>query len=154
MIENPEIVEVSEQHAAVLRLTIPRSEIQQVMAPAIGEVIATVFSQGLAPTGPIFTYHFRVDPEVFDFNVGVPVASPIAPTGRVTAGKLPAVRAARAIYQGPYERLGSAWGELCEWISSQGLSAAKEAWESYVVGPESSSDPASWRTELYRPLIG
>ena len=26
-------------------------------------------------------------------------------------------------------------------------------WERYVIGPESSPDPADWRTELVQPLV-
>jgi effector-binding domain-containing protein len=153
MIDQPHIVQTEAAHTAVVRLIIPRSQIQEVMGPAIGEVFAVIGSQGVAPAGPVFSRHFRMDPQVFDFEVGVPVGAPVTPSGRVIASELPAARAARTVYQGPYEGLGDAWGEFDRWLTGQGLATAPGLWECYVVGPESGPDPASWRTELNKPLV-
>jgi effector-binding domain-containing protein len=64
------------------------------------------------------------------------------------------MRVARTVYRGPYEGLGTAWGEFNAWIAANGHTPAPDLWECYVAGPESSPDPATWRTELNRPLIG
>jgi effector-binding domain-containing protein len=122
------------------------------MGPAIGEVMGAIAAQGVAPAGPVFSHHFRMDPDVFDFEVGVPVTRPVADTGRVRVSELPAATVARTVYQGPYEGLGAAWGEFGTWIASEGHEPAADLWECYVAGPESSPDPATWRTELNRPL--
>jgi hypothetical protein len=37
-------------------------------------------------------------------------------------------------------------------IAAAGHEPGQDLWECYVAGPESSPDPASWRTELSRPL--
>ena len=95
-----------------------------------------------------------MDPAVFDFEVGVSVTKPVISQGRVLPGVLRATNVARAMYSGPYEGLGAAWGEFEEWIVSNGYKAAPDLWEFYVTGPESGSDPAKWRTEFNRPLIG
>ena len=153
MLDEPQIVETQAQPTAVIRLTIPRAEIQKVMGPAIGEVIAAAAAQGVGLAGPVFSHHFKMDPAMFYFEVGVPVSGPIKPTGRVVASQLPAGRAvARTIYRGPYDGLGAAWGEFCQWISAQGHKTADNLWERYLAGPESSPDPAKWETELNRPL--
>ena len=153
MIDTPKIVDTSALVTAVVRLTVPRTEIQTVMGPAIQEVLAAVAAQRLQPTGPIFSRHLRMDPDVFDFEVGVPVKLPVTPTGRVIASALPAVRAARTEYHGGYEGLGAAWGEFETWMQSHGHAAASGLWESYVTGPESGQTPDHWRTELTRPLL-
>jgi effector-binding domain-containing protein len=94
-----------------------------------------------------------MDPDVFDFEVGIPVAAnAFAPAGRVQPGALPAATVARAIHRGGYEGLGDAWEELDAWITAQGHQRAPGMWESYVAGPESSATPADWRTELNRPI--
>ncbi|QDU65866.1 GyrI-like domain-containing protein [Engelhardtia mirabilis] len=153
MLENPHVTSTARQPTAVIRFTIPRDEIQAVMGPAIGEVMATVKAQGLGPAGPVFSRHFRMDPEVFEFEVGVPVPRAVEPAGRVVASELPATRVARAVYRGPYEGLGQAWGEFIAWIEAQGLEHGPSLWESYVAGSESGSDPTAWRTEFNRPLV-
>src|SRR5262249_13013904 len=105
MLDTPQIVKVAVRQTAVIRLTVPRAEIVQVMGPAICEVMATVAAQGLTPAGPVFSHHFRVHPEMFDFEVGVPVASPVSAAGRVKPGELPAATVGRTVYHGPYEGL-------------------------------------------------
>lgn len=153
MLTTPEIAQTEAQSTAVIRLTIPRAEIQNAMGSGINELMATLATQGIAPAGPIFSHHLRMDPEVFDFEIGIPVAAPVAPEGRVKAGELPAAKVARTVYQGGYEGLGGAWGEFNGWIAENGHTAAENLWEFYVAGPESGDDPAGWRTELNRPLV-
>lgn len=152
MIEPPQITQTAAQQAAVIRLTIPREEIREVMGPGIGELMAAVAAQGIAPTGPVFSHHFRMDPKVFDFEIGVPVSAPVSAAGRVKPGQLPAATVARTVYHGSYEGLGPAWGEFGAWIADEGHTPAADLWECYVAGPESSPNPAAWRTELNRPL--
>ena len=94
-----------------------------------------------------------MDPAFFDFEIGVPVAAPVASAGRVTASSLPAARVARAVYAGPYEGLAGAWGELDAWIREQGLTGRPSLWEVYAVGPESGPDTSKWQTILHRPLV-
>jgi hypothetical protein len=36
----------------------------------------------------------------------------------------------------------------------KGSQHAADLWERYIAGPESTADPAGWRTELSRRLIG
>lgn len=153
MIEAPQITQAAAQPAAVIHLTIPRAEIRNVMGPGIGEVMSTVTAQGIGPAGPVFSHHLRMDPDTFDFEIGVPVTAPVAATGRVRPGQLPAARVARTVYHGPYEGLGAAWGEFDAWIKDNGYTPASDLWERYVTGPESGSDSATWSTELNRPLI-
>ncbi|MBI4957511.1 MAG: GyrI-like domain-containing protein [Myxococcales bacterium] len=153
MLDEPRIVETERQETAVIRLTVPRAEIQKVMGPAIAEVLGALAAQGVAPAGPVFSHHVRMSPDVFDFEVGVPVAAPVKPVGRVQASELAAAKVARTVYRGPYEGLATAWPELTAWIEAAGHRPAANLWEVYAAGPESSPDPASWRTELNRPLL-
>src|SRR5258707_923660 len=90
MIDKPHIVQTEAELTAAIRLTIPRAEIQSVMGPAIAEVMAAIAAQGIAPAGPVFSHHLRMDPDTFDFEVGVPVMAPVSATGRVKASQLPA----------------------------------------------------------------
>lgn len=154
MLDTPRIIQTAAQQTAVIRLTIPREEIRQVMGPGISEVMAAIAAQGITPAGPVFSHHPRMDPDLFDFEVGVPVTAPVAAMGRVRAGQLPAATVARTVYHGPYEGLGAAWGEFMEWIKAAGHTPGPDLWECYVAGPEASPDPATWRTELNKPLLG
>ena len=154
MIDAPQVTESADQLTAFIPLVVPRTEIQAVMGPAIREVYDALAAQRIAPAGPWFTHHLRRPTDTFDFEVCVPVSAPVTAAGRVKPGRWPAMKVARAVYCGPYEGLAAAWGEFCAWIEAVGYTPAPDLWERYVVGPESSPDPASWRTELNRPLIG
>jgi effector-binding domain-containing protein len=154
MIDTPQITQTAAQLTAIIRLTVPRAEIGTVMGPGIGELMAAVSAQGITITGPWFTHHLRMDPDVFDFEICVPVAAPVSAAGRVGPGQRPAAKVARTVYHGAYEGLGPAWGELNAWIAARGLTPGLDLWEIYAAGPESNPDPATWRTELIRPLAG
>jgi effector-binding domain-containing protein len=153
-LDAPEIAETTTQLTALIHLTVPREKIRTVMGPGIGELMSTIAAQGIAPAGPWFTHHLRVDPDIFDFEISVPVTAPVAATGRVQAGQRPAARVVRTVYHGGYEGLPAAWGEFDQWIAANGLEPGTELWECYVSGPESDPDPVTWRTELSRSLSG
>lgn len=140
------------QESAVIRLTIPKAQVAQLMGAAIGELMSTVAAQGAGPAGPLYSYHHRGDPDVFDLEVGVPVSQPISPTGRVTPGELPAVKVVQTVYSGPYEGLGDGWCEFMQAVEAGDYDLDTPFFERYVAGPESSPDPAQWRTELNRVL--
>lgn len=153
VLDRPQITQTAAQLTATIHLTIAREEIHKVMGPGISELMAAVAAQGIATAGPIFSYHLRMDPDIFDFEIGVPVTAPITAVGRVKPGQLPAATVARTVYHGAYEGLGGAWGEFMAWIAAEGHTPGPNLWECYLTGPESSPDPANWRTELNRPLI-
>jgi effector-binding domain-containing protein len=152
VLATPQIIQTDVQEAAVIRLIVPRSEMRTVFGPAIGELMAALAAQGVEPVGAVFAHHLKMSADTFDFELGVKVSAPVKPTGRVQPGQLPAAKVARTVYSGPYEGLPAAWGEFNKWMSANGYEQAENLWEVYSVGPQSSPDPATWRTELNRPL--
>jgi effector-binding domain-containing protein len=153
MIETPQIVDTPAQVVAIVHIETPRSKIQHVMGPGIGEAMAAAKAQGIGPTGPWFAHHLKMTPEEFNFDICVPVSAPATAVGRVAPGQRPAIKVVRTVYHGPYEGLGGAWGELTAWVEANGYKTAGDLYECYLVGPESTPDPAQWRTELSRPVI-
>ena len=152
MIDTPQITQTTPQLAAMIHLTIPRHERRSAMGPGISEVMAAVKAQGIGPAGPWFTHHRKMDSATFDFEICVPVTSPVTPVGRVKPGTFAAMKVARTIYHGDYEGLGEAWGEFKAWIAANGHAMGPELFECYPAGPESSPNPSDWRTELSQPL--
>lgn len=152
MLETPELINVTPQTTAVIRLNIPCEECQQHFGPAVAELFAELGRQGIAPAGPLFDHHFSSPDTHFDFEIGVPTSKPVTPNGRVIASERPAFRAAKAVLGGDYEQLPDAWPEFMQWITAQGLQPANDLWQIFAKGPETDPDPASYRTELIRPL--
>jgi len=153
MIEEPPVVEISAQLVATIHVETPRSKVQEVMGPGISEAMAAVQEQGIGPAGPWFAHHLKMTPEVFDFDICVPVSAPVTAVGRVTPWQRPALKVVRTVYHGPYEGLSGAWHEFARWTEGNGYEVAGDLYECYVVGPESSPHPSSWRTELSRRVI-
>jgi effector-binding domain-containing protein len=154
MIDTPRIVRTEVVPTACIHLTVRPDEMMKVMGPGYRELMAALESQGIAPAGPWLNHFLKIAPGIFDFELSVPVPRPVKPVGRVRPGELPATTVARTVYHGPYEGLPGAWPELDAWISAQGRKPVGILWEVYLAGPESSADPARWRTELNRPLAG
>ena len=152
MIDTPTIQVTARQSTAIIHVTIPREQIRAVMGPGYRELLDALRAQGIVPAGPWFTRHLRMDPQMFDFEIGVPVDIPVVPMGRVTNGDLPSATVARTIYHGNYEGLPSAWRAFDAWIAAEGRVASPSLWETYVTDPKVDPDPAAWRTELTRPL--
>ena len=152
MLDKPYVTLTEEQLTAVVHLRVSRDEIKDVMDVAIQEVLSALAAEGVKPTGPCFSFHFKRPTDTFDFEVGFPVGSAVVPRGRVKMSTLPAGMVACKVYRGPYEGLGAAWGQLFAWMESERLSGKGSLWESYVSGPESTPDPQNWRTELNCPL--
>lgn len=150
--EAPQVTERPAGRVAAIHLTIPRNEISAVMGPALQELYGVLASQGVQPSGPWFTHHLEMKPDIFDFEVCVPVTSPVRDEGRVVAREHSARRVARTVYRGSYEGLSGAWGGLMKWITEQGHTPAADLFECYAAGPETGADASAWRTELSRPL--
>jgi effector-binding domain-containing protein len=152
MLANPQVIQTRAQIAAIIHLTVPRKEMMKVFGPAAGELMAILAGQGVAPLSAIFAHHLKMSPDIFDFELGVLVPAPVRAEGRVKAGELPAAKVARTVYSGSYEGLPAAWSEFDKWMRDNGHAQAADLWELYSVGPQSTPDPAEWRTELNRPL--
>ncbi|HEY1986203.1 MAG TPA: GyrI-like domain-containing protein [Terracidiphilus sp.] len=152
MIERPQIVTTEAVTMAKIYARIPTSAIRQEMGKLVQELVGGIRAQNVDITGPWFTHHLHRPGEFFDFEVCMPVAAEVKAEGRMEPGVWPAMEVVRAVYPGGYEGLPGAWGEFMAWTQSQGVTISEEIWERYLIGPESGSDPAKWRTELNREV--
>lgn len=152
MIDTPKIVDTEAKLTAVIHLEIPRDQMATQFEPAMEELLSVLATQQIEPQGAVFAYHFRMPPGRFDLEVGFFVDATVVATGRVTASQLPATKVARTIYTGPYEGLHDAWGQFNAWLDSQDIKRAEELWEHYVVGPQTTTNPEEFKTELNRLL--
>ena len=153
MQDEPKIYRTESQLVATLHVTVSRDEIREVMNPALKELVEAVKQQKVTITGPWFTHQFRMNPDVFDFDIGVPVESAIRADARVKPGVYPSIKVVETIYHGDYEGLGEAWEEFLAWIDSRGYSVSEDFYECYLVGPEHVDDAEQWQTRLTKPLL-
>lgn len=108
MIDAPHIAQTVAQQTAIIRLTIPRAKMMTAFGPAVGELMSVLAAQGISPAGPVFAHHLKITPGIFDFEVGVAIATPVIAAGRMKPSEWPAMKVARTGYRGPYEGLPDA----------------------------------------------
>jgi len=154
MIDTPQMVQTQELDTAVIRFRIKRAEMMTVFGPAVQEVLDALKAQGVAPASAVFAFHHSMPPGEFDFEMGVIVAQPTRPSGRVVPGKLPATTVMRTVYHGGYEGLPGAWGEFDAWMKHEGVKQGEALWELYDKGPHTGPDPSKWETVLNRVVAG
>jgi effector-binding domain-containing protein len=78
-------------------------------------------------------------------EVGVQVAGPFPPQGRVVPSELPAGRVVATVHRGPYDRLGEAHEAVHRWAAAHGHTLGRVRWEIYGDWAE---DPAALETEV------
>jgi len=147
------VTEVGEQRVASIREVIPMERIRDFFDAAFRELAQVVQAQDAVITGPPFARYRGRPAQTVDVEVGFPVAQPVPGDGRVRASTLPAARTVQAEHVGPYEGLADTYDEVHRWIGEHHLTATDEMWEIYLTGPESGSEPASWRTQVVQPIV-
>ena len=84
--------------------------------------------------------------DVPNVEVGVQVAGPFPPVGRVVPSVLPAGRVVATVHRGAYDQLGAAHDAVHRWAAAHGHVLSRVRWEIY--GDWSDDDPAAVETEV------
>lgn len=95
--------------------------------------------------------------ELFTYGAGPltvfrPVRDP-RPSGRIEAVDLPGVELAVTVHPGPHDDIDVTFGRLGAWVVDHALAVAGPIYETYVVGPRDTPEPARWRTEIGWPVF-
>jgi effector-binding domain-containing protein len=144
----PEIVELAERPAAVVRVDAALAELPRVLGEAFGLVARTIADSGATIAGHPFVRYLSFG-ERIDAEVGFPFAGTLVPTDRVAQTMLPGGRAVTTTHVGPYDEIATAWERTVAWMGEQQLECAGSAWEAYLTGPD---DPGPPVTEIYWPI--
>jgi hypothetical protein len=110
----------------------------------LSEVWAFVRGSDLSPGRNVMLYK----DDVPNVEVGVEVAGPFAPHGRVVSSALPAGRAARAVSRGAPspEGLAAAYDAIHTWCAANGVEPTRVHWEVYDHWRD---NPDSFETQIY-----
>lgn len=149
-----EVRTLAPQQTAVVRDTVPISEIGSFISRAFSEVGEYLGRTATPMTGPPFSCYFRMPSDTVDVEAGFPTLAPIAGEGRVIASTLPGGPVAVTTHYGPYEGVAEAYEAIFRWIEENGRQAAGlHFWEVYYTDPAEAPDPAKWRTDVFVPLV-
>ena len=146
------LLERAPQPTAVVRATIPVSEIPAFLGHAYAAVMQVLASQHIAPKDAPFAYYLKAPTATVELEAGFPIAAQCAPAGEVLPGELPGGTIATTTHVGSYETLVDTYNVLMAWISKQGLVRGEAMWEIYLTDPQQEPDPANWRTQIFWPV--
>jgi effector-binding domain-containing protein len=154
----PKIEDRSEKPYVGTRTQATTDDLPMVIPQLLGEVLAWVGKQGVAPAGaPFIRFHVINMETTMDVEIGVPVASALAGDGRVSPGVLPAGQYATLVYAGVENGI-EANKVLIDWAREQGIEwdawdteaghAFRARYETFLTDPNADPDQANWETEV------
>ncbi len=87
-----------------------------------------------------------------DVEIQMTVAEPFPDTEHVKYKTVPAVEAACAVFQGPYDQIGAVNEAVAAWVEEKGYAFAGPFFNIYRVGPHETRDPEEYVTEVCYPV--
>ena len=152
----PKIEEITmnKQVAVLIRDSAGPKTYGQVLGRGYGELMSFMKSNNLKQAGTPFTIYLKYD-TVTMFSVmdlGIPVDKSDKGKGRVRIETIPEQKAVVAHYFGAYDKTGSTYHILDQYMRENGLAAAGGPWEIYITDPMMEKDTAKWETTIAFPV--
>jgi effector-binding domain-containing protein len=132
------LLTVEASPTAVVAATTTWDELPSLWGSLLDEVWTVIRSGGAEKAGHNVMLYEDDRPRV---EVGVQVAGPFAPVGRVVPSSLPAGRVAATVHRGGYARLGEAHDAVHRWATANGHVLTRVRWEIY--GDPAPGDPSA-----------
>jgi effector-binding domain-containing protein len=146
--KTPEIIELVERPAAVVRIDATMEEFPRLVGEAFGLAAQAIQGSDATIAGHPFarylSFGFRIEAEA-----GFPLDGTLVPTDRVTPTLLPGGRAVTATHVGAYDEIAAAWERTTAWMGEHHLEGAGPPWEAYLTGPDEPGPPV---TEIFWPI--
>lgn len=118
-----------------------------------GELGGFMQKNNIQPAGaPLAVTHFYNDKK-YVFSGGFPLKTfeGIQPGGRIYFSELPAGKAVKAIYTGPYDNLENVYGKIHGFIHENEYEIAGDSWEVYLNSPQEVK-PDALITHIFYPV--
>lgn len=128
--------------------------IGQQLGELFGAIYAEIEKQQLQVAGPAFVHYLDYDEATgfSNYQAGFQVAGKGNSAGKVLAASYPEMKVVQATHTGPYEEFTSSYEKMDAYITENGLEVSGEAFEFYVTGMMTESDPEKWQTLIAFPL--
>lgn len=140
------------QDILLIRRSIPRAQLQPMLAECFGKLFGHGAKRGLPIAGWPVARYLSVGPGLWTVEAAMPLAAPASSEGEMESGTLPAGPVALAVHVGPYEQLPETYAAIEKWMQANDARPGGAPWEWYVTDPAQHPDPAEWKTEVYWPL--
>jgi len=114
-----------------------------------GELFTYLNQYNIQPKKIMAFYHTYQPPYVMDAAVEVD-KEPQQVTGNIRMNKMNGGQAVVAHYQGPYERVDTAYTIIGKWLQDKRKTPEGSPFEVYLNDPSAVSDPYQLRTDIYQ----
>ncbi|MBF6465346.1 MerR family transcriptional regulator [Nocardia beijingensis] len=141
--------------AAAIGATVAREHIDEWCAATFQALYEALAAADITPAG-VGGATYGTD--FFEHDEGAVVAfvpladAEVALPAELSAIELPARRFAVAVHEGPFEDFDRTYGALGSHVAEHDVALAEPIREMYLVGPDVSDDPATYRTEVCWPI--
>ena len=122
---------------------------------ALGELHASLDSQGVRATGPaggIYSNDIFTE-ENGEATVFLPCNVAFRSTGRIAPMIVPAIELAITTHAGPHAGIDRAYGALATYVADHALSVEGPIHEYYLVDRHTTTDSSQWRTQIGWPIF-
>jgi effector-binding domain-containing protein len=150
-----ELIMIPEQYVAYIHTTGPIAGLRDLMM----RLYAALDGAGVTAAGPPQARFFdeEFDPEKTEYEVCVPIvpgADGWVPDtiGEARTDIIPVHQAMVTEHRGPYDTVHLSYEAIGEEINAIGYAVAGPATEVFLKGPESTSDPSEYVTEVRLPV--
>lgn len=151
---NLTIVELPERKVISVVDSCDWSDMGQKMEQMFGELYGMQHSGKCQFTGAPFTiYHkWDEDTQFSVFENCIPVDHEVANKGRVQYKVIPATRAVKGEYFGPYDQMYGMYVALDHYVKDFSLEESGGPIEEYITDPTQEPDTSKWQTNIYFPV--
>lgn len=146
-----ERIDLPGQPTLAVRSRAPVDQLNVVLGPLWGKVMAHASSLPATPAGPPYVAYHNMDMQDLDLEVGFPFGEALPGSGDVVAGEIPAGPAVQTIHRGPYENISEGYVALRSWLEEHGHEPAGPAYEHYLNDPAEVA-PEELLTRLVWPI--
>jgi len=146
---------VRPQPVLSIRAVVPTPELIQFFDAACQEMQAYLAQLGMSQVGPPMSLWHSAPgqiPNSSDLETCLPIPHLIPASGRMSSRELPAGLEVFTVHAGAYDDMVQAFDALWHWVQAEGYEMAGPPRDVVLVGPNETSDPAAYRTEIVYPI--
>lgn len=153
---NPELKDIPPKQVVTQRVQLASADISTELANIYGTLMGHLGLHGGAVLegAPFARWHsYDPTPEgLSDMEAGFHISGSMPAAEGILSYDLPAQKAYKVEYTGPYVEMFRTWDAFRAWMQEQGHQASGPSWEEYITDPGLEPDPQKWLTFLYIPV--
>jgi effector-binding domain-containing protein len=150
-----QVREVNPQPILSIRAIVPTLNSIQFFDEACSEMQAYLKQVDVQTVGPAMSLWHSAPgeiPDASDIETCLPIERPAPSAGRMRYSELPAGLQAFTVHHGPYDDMVNAYDAVWHWIQEHDYKMAGPPRDVVLVGPNDTSDPSKYRTEIVYPV--